>query len=393
MVRQRLQAFVERHITTGTDIHSWLSTEMQQIMVKPVTMTDYLSEVLECKQPNALAAYRERVLPPIHTDYTTRYLDADDLVLVARMLDKSVTVYRVRYGTDTQGEAEGLPMSSPQIGRSACVYHSNVGGITGDPLSILLDDTMGNGDPDNSDSSHYYGLAHKTDAVPIACAFNACPTCAGAVTEKGVLDGHWSMSHVLSEDMSDATMRLVCQPCVGYLYGANAERFVAGAGDLRAAVPRQSQHEVHEDDAVDDSHVDAQTWGKCFRDATADQNQRKNLRAPFPWLFDDVPWNFVHALKYHFALIRTLEQDWGTTPLITSDDQGTSMSSKFVYKWINVMLKAHYGDEIDAYAIGTHCLRIVGQIITKFLGAHTSVRDRIGQWSSATAVMDGAISS
>ena len=100
----------------------------------------------------------------------------------------------------------------------------------------------------------------------------------------------------------------------------------------------------------------------------------------------------MHALKCHFALIRTPERRWGTTPLITSDDHGTSMSAKFVYKWMNVTLKAHYGDEIDAYTIGTHCLRIAGQTITKFLGAHTSVRDRIGQWSSATAVMDGATS-
>jgi hypothetical protein len=118
----------------------------------------------------------------------------------------------------------------------------------------------------------------------------------------------------------------------------------------------------------------------------------KIAREPFPWLFDDVPWNFVHALKRHFALVRTPEQRWGTTPLITSDDQGTSMSAKFVYKWMNITLKAHYGSEIEAYTIGTHCLRIAGQTITKFLGAHTSVRDRIGQWSSATAVMDGATS-
>ena len=216
---------------------------------KPLTVTEYVRDTLECKGSDVLAAYAQRVLPPDNTDYTANFMDADDLVLIARMLGKSVTVYRVQYGTDTQGGGEGLPMDSPHIGRSAKVYHSEVGGPDGDPVSIVLDDHNRAGASDglvrNSGSSHFVGVTQRTAAVPIECAFNACPDCVGAVTEKDVLDGHWSVSHVLLDDRSDAPARLVCQPCVDYLDGASAERFVAGEGDLHAAVSCRSQHVVH----------------------------------------------------------------------------------------------------------------------------------------------------
>ena len=48
-VRRDLPAFVKRHMDVGTDMHSWLSTEMQEIIPKPLTVTEYVRDTLECK--------------------------------------------------------------------------------------------------------------------------------------------------------------------------------------------------------------------------------------------------------------------------------------------------------------------------------------------------------
>jgi hypothetical protein len=114
-------------------------------------------------------------------------------------------------------------------------------------------------------------------------------------------------------------------------------------------------------------------------------------REPFPWLYEPVPWNFVHNLKFHFRLLTTAgvaSNRWATFPLATLDVAGTSMPQSFVYKWMVRNLAVEYPEEVRCYKLGTHCLRIAAQTVSGFLGVSSAVRSRQGTWSAATALME-----
>ena len=53
-------------------------------------------------------------------------------------------------------------------------------------------------------------------------------------------------------------------------------------------------------------------------------------------------------------------------------------------------LALEFPEEVKIYKIGTHCLRIAAQTISKAIGVSTSVRARQGQWSSARSLIDGS---
>ena len=110
---------------------------------------------------------------------------------------------------------------------------------------------------------------------------------------------------------------------------------------------------------------------------------------PFPFLYQDEPWNFVQVIRKHFQLLDLPTSEWGQFPIAPMDRKGTSMPSSFVCKWVQTVLSRFYPAEIQHYKIGIHSFKISGQTLCKFLGMHTSIRSRIGQWSSAAALQSG----
>jgi hypothetical protein len=113
-------------------------------------------------------------------------------------------------------------------------------------------------------------------------------------------------------------------------------------------------------------------------------------REAYPWLFEPVAWNFVHNLHAHFALLDIHRDHWGHHPLIVLNDAGQSMPPSFVYKWMLKNLALEFQEEVKLYKLGTHCLRIAAQTISKAIGVSEGVRARQGSWSSAAALMDGS---
>jgi hypothetical protein len=114
-------------------------------------------------------------------------------------------------------------------------------------------------------------------------------------------------------------------------------------------------------------------------------------REPFPWLYEPVPWNFVHNLKFHFRLLKTAgveASQWATFPLAALDAAGASMPQSFVYKWMVSNLAVEFPEEVRCYKLGTHCLRIAAQTVSGFLGVSTAVRSRQGTWSAAHTLME-----
>ena len=112
-------------------------------------------------------------------------------------------------------------------------------------------------------------------------------------------------------------------------------------------------------------------------------------REAYPWLFEPVAWNFVHNLHRHFELLNVPAEDWGVHPLIVLNAAGRSMPPGFVYSWMLKNLALEFPEEAKLYKLGTHCVRIGAQTVSKAIGVSTNVRARQGQWSSAAALMDG----
>ena len=113
-------------------------------------------------------------------------------------------------------------------------------------------------------------------------------------------------------------------------------------------------------------------------------------REAYPWLFEPVAWNFVHNLHAHFALLGVPRENWGYHPLIVLNDAGRSMPPSFIYRWMIKNLSLEFPEEVKLYKLGTHCLRIAAQTVSKAIGVSEGVRARQGSWSSAAALMDGS---
>jgi hypothetical protein len=113
-------------------------------------------------------------------------------------------------------------------------------------------------------------------------------------------------------------------------------------------------------------------------------------REAYPWLFEPVAWNFVHNLHAHFALLNVPRENWGYHPLIVLNDAGRSMPPSFIYRWMLKNLSREFPEEVKLYKLGTHCLRIAAQTVSKAIGVSEGVRARQGSWSSAAALMDGS---
>ena len=113
---------------------------------------------------------------------------------------------------------------------------------------------------------------------------------------------------------------------------------------------------------------------------------------PFPCLFLNDNWNFVHALKHLFAIATTAglqSSAWGRTPLCVMGASLTPMPQSFVYTTLRQWLTEQFPNEIAGMVIGTHCVRITAATVASFLGLSRQHIEGLGTWkqglSAATA--------
>jgi hypothetical protein len=276
--RRQMPRWVRDHVTKGTDVLPWLSTQEQAMRhnagcESKLTIHEHICDGLRLPSSTTVTEmldhYREHINPVTDNDYTDNYLESFDFPLLARFLEQPVHILQT-----VQDAPRGDRLKPVRFG--AYLQHSLIGGadLVARPAMLLRDDP----DMDSGANSHYLSIedvpldpklvdaakrsleigqepqpeqrfdnfAQTADQLPIDCSAHHVDNCLGLVTAEAVINGQWCLSHVLPGKSSSACLRFTCRACFEALNGASAQALVASTEDLAAVIESKTCDVPHQ---------------------------------------------------------------------------------------------------------------------------------------------------